>query len=505
MKRILVAVVVVCSAGASLWLSGCSRKQQAQSESSSSDKSRDPRTAANLRVTRLFKDMRDLPGTVFEVTYTPSTVRVDAAHWQKSLQSVSTDGRVWVFDPGDDQVMQLGDGKIMFLENLAVMKVLGATDFEGHRVIIAARAGLPDLVQKGTIAWKAPIRFASSSAGLRRAEEISVWSRLGLLSAVHAAEGGGDAASGDDDGWKYSVHTQPGAKRLDLNFRVSKDVSGLGASLEGKGHVNEFVSTASMAVDGGSMNEMTFANSNLSGEFDFNWAATRGGDNADIGESKIKLPTMFTTPLPIGGIPFVLSVGEQIIVKPGLGAKNTVAKGSFKVTFGGGEGISIKNGGAPEQKENLEANSHMDATTTVSLAPHAMLIAVAVPKVTLGLGTESGFELLDKYVPSAYANRVAEQIEKTLLTTVAKDFVKTKLKDKFKSEASAYVQVLTVFTVTAAGSLSLLPCQLQRITVLGQAGADATILGQQVGDKKMDLFKKPYAEREPDVNACGEK
>jgi hypothetical protein len=51
------------------------------------------------------------------------------------------------------------------------------------------------------------------------------------------------------------------------------------------------------------MNEMTFANSNLSGEFDFTWAATRGGDNADIGESKIKLPTMFTIPLPIGGIP----------------------------------------------------------------------------------------------------------------------------------------------------------------------------------------------------------
>jgi len=505
MKRIFVAVLVVCAAGASLWLSACSTKQQSQSENSSDDMSRDPRTAANLRVTRLFKDMRDLSGTVFDVTYTPGTVRVDAARWHKSLQSVSTDGRVWVFDPSDDKVMQLSEGKIMFLEDLAVMRVVGAADFEGHRVIVAARAGLPELVQKGTIAWKAPIRFLASSAQLRRAEDHSVWSRLGLVSPLHAAEGGGDTASGDDDGWKYSIRSQPGAKRLDMNFRVSKDISGLGASLEGQGHVNEFVSTASMTVDGGAMNDMTFANSNLSGEFDFNWAATRGGDNADIGESKIKLPTMFTAPLPIGGIPFVLSVGEQLIVKPGLGAKNTVAKGSFSVTFGGGEGISIKNGGAPEQQENLAADGHMDATTSVSLAPHAMLIAVAVPKVTLGLGTESGFELLDKYVPSAYANRVAEQVEKTLLSTAAKDFVKKKLKDKFKSEASAYVQVLTVFTVSAAGSLSLLPCRLQRITVLGQAGADATILGQQVGDKKMDLFKKVFAERDPDVNACGEK
>jgi hypothetical protein len=505
MRRMLAAILVLCAAGASVPISGCSKTRHGQPEDSGADKSRDPRTGANLRVTRLFRDMRDLPGTVFDVTYTRNTVQVDAARWQKSLLSVSRDGRIWVFEPGDARVMQLGEGSVMFLENLAVMKVLGAADFEGKRVIVAARAGLPDLIQKGTIAWRAPVTFADSSASLGAAEENSVLSRLGLWPALHAAGGGADAASGEDDGWKYSIHTQPGAKRLDLSFRVSKEVSGLGASLEGKGHVNEFVSTAAMTVDGGAMTEMTFANASLSGEFAFNWAATRGGDNADIGESKIKLPTMFTAPLPIGGIPFVLSVGEQFILKPGFGAKNEVASGSFTVTFGGGEGISIKNGGAPEQRENIQADSRMDATTTVSLAPHAMLIAVAIPKVTLGLGTESGFELLNKYVPSGYADRVAEGIEKTLLSSVAKKFVQDKLKDKFKTEASAYVQVVTVFTVTAAGSLSLVPCRLQRITVLGQAGADATILGQQAGDKKIDLFKKTIVDRQPDLSACGDK
>jgi len=504
MKRILGAVLVLGVAATSLCVSGCAKTQPVQSDSVAEDTSIDPRTPANLRVTRLFKDMRDLPGTVFDVTYTTNTVRVDSARWQKSLQSISTDGRVWVFAPGDDKVMQLSEGRVMFLEDLAVMKVLGATDFEGNRVIIAERAGLPDLVQRGTISWRAPIRFPGSSAGLRRAEETNVWNRLGLMPALLAAGSGGDESAGDDDGWEYSIRTQPKEHRLDLSFRVSKEVSGLGASLEGKGHVNEFVSTASMTVDGGAMNDMTFANSNLSGEFDFNWTASRGGDNADIGESKIKLPTMFTTPLPIGGIPFVLSVGEQIILKPGLGAKHDVAKGSFKVTFGGGEGISIKSG-ATEQKENLQADSHMNATTSVSLAPNAMLIGVAIPKVTLGLGTESGFELLKKRVPAGYADRVAKALEKTLLSTAAKDFVEKKVKDKFKTEASAYVQVVTVFTVTSAGSLSLLPCQLQRITVLGQAGADATMLGQKMGEKKMDLFKKTYAERNPDVNACGEK
>jgi hypothetical protein len=31
------------------------------------------------------------------------------------------------------------------------------------------------------------------------------------------------------------------------------------------------------------------------------------------------------------------------------------------------------------------------------------------------------------------------------------------------------------------------------------------MLGQQIGDKKIDLFKKTIVDRQPDVNACGEK
>jgi hypothetical protein len=505
MKRSLPLVLLLCAAGVSVWLPACSKRQPSQGEGVSADKSRDLRAAGSLPAAGAAADLRNVPGTVFDVAYTPNTVKVDSARWQQRLLSVSSRGRVWVFEPGDDVVMQLAEGKIMFLENLAVMKVLGAADVEGKRVIIAARAGLPDLVQKGTIAWSVPIRFGDSVSSLPRPRENLVWNLLGLWPVLHAAGGGAESASGEDAGWKYSVRSQPREKRLDLSFRISKDLDGLGASLEGKGHVNEFVSAASMTVDGGSMSEMTFANSNLSGEFAFNWAATRGGGSADIGESKIQLPSMYTAPLPIGGIPFVLSIGEQLIVKPGLGAKNEAASGSFTVSFGGGEGISIKNGGAPEAKENLDAVGRMNATTSVSLAPHAMLIAVAVPKVTLGLGTKSGFELLNKYVPSGFADRVAAQVEKTLLSSVAKKFVKEELKDKFKTEAAAYVQVVTVFTVTTAGSLSLIPCTLQRITVLGQAGADATMLGQQIGDKKIDLFKKTIVDRQPDVNACGEK
>jgi hypothetical protein len=48
-----------------------------------------------------FRDISKLPGTVFQVTYTPATVRIDLPAVQKSLTSVSGDGRVLVFDSQD--------------------------------------------------------------------------------------------------------------------------------------------------------------------------------------------------------------------------------------------------------------------------------------------------------------------------------------------------------------------------------------------------------------------
>src|SRR5215467_3830604 len=64
-----------------------------------------------------YKDLRDLPGTVFDVHYTPQTVRIDEASWRASLRSVSSDGNVFVFDHPDAAVSSLHEGSTMFLEN----------------------------------------------------------------------------------------------------------------------------------------------------------------------------------------------------------------------------------------------------------------------------------------------------------------------------------------------------------------------------------------------------
>ena len=82
-----------------------------------------------------FRDISKLPGTVFQVKYTPATVRIDLPAVQKSLTSVSDDGRVLVFDSGDARLHQLKQGSVLFLEHLGVRRV-DAVNIQGSQVAV---------------------------------------------------------------------------------------------------------------------------------------------------------------------------------------------------------------------------------------------------------------------------------------------------------------------------------------------------------------------------------
>jgi hypothetical protein len=58
-----------------------------------------------------FHNLREIPGTVFDVTYTPKTVRIDLETVRRTLLSVSTNGDVFVFDDSDPRLRSLGRGR----------------------------------------------------------------------------------------------------------------------------------------------------------------------------------------------------------------------------------------------------------------------------------------------------------------------------------------------------------------------------------------------------------
>ena len=82
-----------------------------------------------------FRDISKLPGTIFQVTYTPSTVRIDLPTAQKSLTSVSDDGRVLVFDSEDARLHGLKQGSVLFLEHLGIRRV-DAVKVQGSQVAV---------------------------------------------------------------------------------------------------------------------------------------------------------------------------------------------------------------------------------------------------------------------------------------------------------------------------------------------------------------------------------
>src|ERR1700693_3806810 len=84
-----------------LFFTSCQKKETPASLQQSS---------ASTSSARPFKDLRELPGTVFDVSYTPQTVRANESSWRSALKSVSSDGNVFVFDNPDAQISSLKEG-----------------------------------------------------------------------------------------------------------------------------------------------------------------------------------------------------------------------------------------------------------------------------------------------------------------------------------------------------------------------------------------------------------
>src|SRR5262249_61566205 len=103
--------------------------------------------------------------------------------------------------------------------------------------------------------------------------------------------------------------------------------------------------------------------------------------------------------------------------------------------------------------------------------------------------------------PSAKEDGLPESLAKT----AAGKWAKKKIDPSFKTEASASVQTVAVGTMTAAGSLSMVPCKLTRLLLEFKGGADAYLLGIKGADKEVVFAKKEFVTREPDVNICGDK
>ena len=470
-------------------LAGCSKKS-ATNETS------------GIPVARPFHDLRELPGTIADVSLTSNTVRIDDATTRRILKSVGSDGDLFVFDNSDKRIQDLHEGQILFLENVAVRKVLAVARKDNLIVVGADYASLADFIQQGRLKWDAPIRFGSLFA---RSNELpgpqTVTSGMWWIpnGSVYAASGG-LSYSGKVDGWDTSMSVTPSSNRMDMTFKVSRSYQGMTVMVSAKGFLKDFLSSADIQVAQGDLSNFSYNASNMNGEMNVEYAATRDGDAAGIDKPNIKLPPLAKIPMPIDGIPFMLTINANLILKPGFGAKKEAASGSFQVSYNGDEGFQVK-GGTSQPSSSIDGSGSFGHVDTASLAPHAILVGLAAPKITLSLGLQSAMDVLQEAFPSGLADSLSD----FLSNTSAGKWAKKKANTTFKTEAAAYVQTVAVGTMTSAGSLAMVPCKLTRLLLQFQGGADVYLLGQKGADKELVFAKKEFVVRDPDINACGDK
>ncbi|MGH9728946.1 MAG: hypothetical protein ACRD4V_10200 [Candidatus Acidiferrales bacterium] len=483
-------------------VSGCKQKTTSMAQTGS--------TSAT-GVPSQFLDLRNMPGTVFDVTYTPNTVRIDLPTVQRTLKSVSSDAKVFLFEASDPRIRDLKEGKIMFLEHLGVRRVVGTVNQGAQIAVVTDEAALTDFIKDGKIEFSVPIDFRKMSAQALpqfRPPDLLAKLRASFFPTVYASEENkasiGLHTKGEIDNWEFEVEGEPEGEGFSLSLDVGKKLAGLTASIKIKGELSKITTAFKAVVSGGAIQDFEY-NTPLQGKLHVSWGVLTSGENGGIGESRLKLPPFAKDVFDVYGLPLLFRIDEALIFKPGFGGKKDAAEGGLDVTFDGTGGLSVhgaENGGSQNMPEGtMTGEPALEKTTAESLAAHGVVLAIDAPKVSISLETESIKEAIQEAVPGAILDKAAEALEAAGLGGL----IKKVKEDFFKIEGAAYVQLVTEFDYAGSGPLSIVPCSMTHLNFFAQAGADAQLLAIKGEAPKLDLYKTSKTIRDPDIDACGQK
>jgi len=478
--------------------------------SSSKKSAADAASESHLPPGQLPSSFYTPPHAVYEVTYTPNTVRIDFPTTQRLLRSVSEDARVFVFDGSDPRLADLQPGKIMFLEHLGARRV-DAVQRQGSQTdVLTEFAGLTDFIQNGRIEFSTPISSQKAKAELPSTptdfglfDGLRAWLQPPIV--AYAGEANktavGLSTSGKLNDWEYELKGEPEGDGFKLSLDVQKKLAGITAKVSTKGEVSHISTAFKATIQNGKMQDLDYSTP-LQGNLHVSWAALTSGDNSGIGEARLKLPPFAKDVFDIYGLPMLFRIDEAIIFKPGFGTKHDAAEGGFNVNYDGSGGLSVK-GQQSTPEGTMQAEPELQKTTSESMAAHGIVLAVNAPKVSISVGTESIMEAIKEALPKTLEDKVAQVLENGPFGLGG--LVKKAKEDFFKLEGAAYVQLVTEFDYAGSGPLSMVPCTMTHFNFFAQAGADAQIGMVTAESPHFDLYKTSKTIRDPDADICGQK
>jgi hypothetical protein len=500
--RIASLRLVVTLLAALTWLSSCAKKNSPGPSGEASGGA--PVAGTPVQ----FYTPRD---AVYEVKYTPNTVRVDLPTVQKTLRAVSPDGSALVFDSSDPRLQGLAPGKVLFLEHLGARRVLDV-EKQGSQVgLITDAASLSDFIQDGHIKFTAPMNMLPAHAEIFPSRDAgSLMERLGALLleprfayADTPNKGSvGLHAQGKVDDWEFEASATRKSDGINMSLSATKDLGGLKAKITASGDVSRVSSSFDASVQGGKMQGFQY-NTPLKGSLHVTWAALTMGQTMGIGESRLALPPLAKDVIDVYGLPFLFQINANLIFKPGFGTPHDAASGGFDLDYDGAGGLIVQ-GSQSSTNGNMQANPSVQTTTSESMAAHGIVLAVNAPKISLSIGTDSFKEAINELLPQTITSwSWFQRLQQNLFSK--KLSAQKGPGDFFKINGGAYVQLVEEFDYSASGPLSLVPCKVTDFNMYAQAGADAQVLAIQAKSPSVEWFKSSKRWRNPDNNICGPK
>jgi hypothetical protein len=326
-------LVVLCIGVAIV--AGCGRRQLSRSGPARQLKK------SELSVAERKYGIAPIPGP--SVTYQPDVIVVGGG--ADAIRGQSANGFIWTIDASAPRATELVAGKVFFLTNRAVGRVLDVRKDGANLVVVAGPVNLTEVAREAHIDINTPIDFgeaiAYSSPDLPgKVDSLAMVSTRddAVVRPVAFTEPGSDVSN--------LVHFTviPVANRFGIGLEAGSDAGGLKLYARATLHVAAPTFDAHIDITpAGGLNQ---ASLELGGGAGLTWKFAVG---TDVGRSAnvngiLQPDTDFSIPIGgLGPLPVALTVRQRLLVKTALGVRNTTLSATGDYTFSGSFLVGVVN------------------------------------------------------------------------------------------------------------------------------------------------------------------
>jgi hypothetical protein len=453
----------------------------------------------------------------------------------RSLAAVSGDGWTLLFDHATPELRALSPGDVLVIKGLLARKVL-AVEHDGDSVaVLTGAARLGEVLRDGQIRFEAPVRFTHEVAAVPTSRRTLADALLELgVGTAHAQDVGKEAVdlykkikkygsktvSTVTDDWDAVYSAVPGDGRIDLSVQLTREHAGFRGLITGKGYVADFDLAADIGVERGLLDRLDVTFRRVNGLMNFNWEVGMDTPGGYAKQTKIKFPGAVSIPLyqMLDGFPLFLEISSAMIIQPVITGGQEYSHGAFRITYDGAQHFRAHSGNIDPDGKVTGSIAVLDDRNISALAPVGMVINLAAPRIELTmnplrmLGEVQGGSLQKTLQAGAkqvdaIAQRLLEQVGNTSLADRIPPELATiglgKVADAMRSDAAAFLQVISSAAATHSGSSVIAPCTHTDVGIQVSVGASAQAFGQEVGSVSKKIFEQKLTRvNPPNIRLC---